>query len=135
MEIEDVERLATEIEKQLEAARSREHAALSDIESRTFKGWSGDGRVTAIVSRDGRILSIDLPRGLGQRPPARTQVTQCALEDSSESLGATCRAMVEAINGARRNAADAALAALRPEFPQLFDLIAELKSPSTTPAS
>ncbi|WP_153411278.1 hypothetical protein [Nocardia macrotermitis] len=119
MEIEEWRRVVIETDNQIEALRARIARTVS-VDAESFTARSSDGEAIATISADGqRVLNVTLSNGFGSldRPA-------WAL---SGDLDRVCRAIVEAINGARRNASLAVVENLRQEFPEAFDLLTDLQ--------
>ncbi|MGA6190737.1 hypothetical protein [Nocardia iowensis] len=119
MVIGDVRDLFSEEEDQVEALRARVRAAMAEIDGWTYE--AGDGSAHVTVSADGRVLAIELPRGLTDCSLGFGGATEAAWSETSNALAETCRAIVAAVNSARRSAAEAAIDVLRKEFPEAFE--------------
>ncbi|MFG1792302.1 YbaB/EbfC family nucleoid-associated protein [Nocardia sp. NPDC049149] len=105
----------------LKALRNRLRAVTAEIDAWTYE--AGDGNAFVTVSADGRLLGLDLPRGLlrtGTLDANGSIVLDSA--DTDAALQHTCLTLVDAINSARCSAQCAAGEALRREFPEAFPL-------------
>ncbi|WP_069164361.1 YbaB/EbfC family nucleoid-associated protein [Nocardia altamirensis] len=118
---ENLRGLCAEAVSLLKALRNRLRAVTAEIDAWTYE--AGDGNAFVTVAADGRLLELDLPRGLlltGTLDADGSTVLGWA--DSDAALQHACLTLVDAINSARCNAQCAAAEALRREFPEAFPL-------------
>lgn len=120
MDYDELNALDLELDRQLGALDARLGAIRAENEAQWFRAQSADGRVDVVVEYDGWVSGIHLPHGLAR--DARSANRPVAEEMTS--LGA---AIAEAVNTARGEAARAAGALLRQEFPAAFELLRDLE--------